>query len=109
MNVPHDLAKQLWDHALTVIGLLVDSNHPLITMPETSRVDLLQALDDFVMFGLRTTRRYCSLRDCQALAGHVSWALNADPRLRPGFASLYSKMGGPYHPTTSIHINAAII
>ena len=52
--VPHDLAKQLWDYALTVTGLLqvVDGNQVLIRMPEASHLELLRALEDFIAFGM---------------------------------------------------------
>ena len=109
--MPHDRIKQLWDFALPVTGFTVDGNRLLITMPDSSRLELLQAIDNFVTFKSNTppSRRCRTLRECQALAGHVNWALNVFPRLRPGLASLYSKMGGPYRPSTSVHINAAII
>ena len=111
LGVPHDVVKQLWAYTLPVTGLLVDGNRLLITMPEQSRLDLLQALDDFVSFRprLAPSRRCRTLRECQALAGHVNWGLNVFPRLRPGLASLYSKMGGPYRPSTMVHLNSAII
>ena len=31
------------------------------------------------------------------------------PRLRPGLASLYEKMGGPYLPHKLVHINSSIL
>ena len=109
LDVPHDLAKQLWDYTLTVTGLLIDGNALVITMPDSSRTELLHALEDFITFSSRTSRRCRTLRECQALAGHVNWALNVYPRLRPGLASLYGKMGGPYRPQASIHINTAVV
>ena len=53
LSIPHDLIKQLWAAALTVTGFLVDGNRLLITMPESSCLELLQALEDFTTFGLR--------------------------------------------------------
>ena len=111
LRVPHDLVKQLWGRSLPVTGLEVDRNRLLITMPESSRHELLAALDTFITFCAHAppSRRCRTLRECQALAGHVIWGLNVFPRLRPGLASLYSKMDGPYHPSKTVHLNTSIV
>ena len=72
LDVPHESPKQLWDYALMVTGLLVDGNRLLITMPESSHKELLQALEDFVNSGSCASHCSCSLCECQALAGHVN-------------------------------------
>ena len=110
LQVPYDRPKQLWDYSLSVIGFLVDADRLVLSMPEDSRQALLTAIHDFCRFGtsVPASRRCRSLRQCQALAGHINWALNVYPLLRPGLAALYQKMGGPYYPYKTVHINHAI-
>ena len=94
--------KQLYGKSLPIIGLEVNGNALQITMPEAAKLELVNSLDAFCQSSHRT------LCQCQALAGYVNWVLNVFPRLRPGLASLYAKMGGDYHPNRSITLNAQI-
>ena len=109
LRVPHDPPKQTCGVSQRIIGMQVDCSQLSITMPLDSRRLLIQMIDDFCTPRPRGRRIIRSLRRCQALAGHVNWALNAYPRLRPGLASLYAKMGGPYAPDRKVHINGDIL
>lgn len=78
-------------------------------MSTDSRTALLEALDHFCTFHAAVTCPTCQLCQCLALTGHLNWAFNVYPHLRPGLASLYAKMGGPYVPYKAIHINTLIL
>ena len=102
VDVPHDRIKQLYGLSLPVIGLEVHGNELRITMPPLAKQELVDAIDLFCSSSSRT------LRQCQALAGYVNWALNVYPKLRPGLALLYAKIGGEFHPHRSISLNAQV-
>ena len=109
LRVPHDPPKQTCGTSQKIIGMQVDCTHLSITMPQDSQRLLIQTIDDFCTPCPRAKPITRSLRHCQALTGHVNWALNMYPCLRPGLASLYSKMGGPYSPDRKVHINSDIL
>ena len=50
-------------------------------MPEDAKQLLVQSIDNFCTLRLHTKRISRSLCCCQALAGHVNWALNIFPHL----------------------------
>ena len=47
----------------------------------------------------------CSLRDFQRLAGHINWALNIYPKMRPALSAIYAKISGKSQTFASIRIN----
>ena len=98
IDFPHDCIKQLYGKSLPVIGLEVNGNELQITMPATSKFDLVNTLDSFCQSAHQT------LCQCQAIAGYVSWVLKVFPKLCLGLASLYSKT----NPNRSVTINAQI-
>lgn len=108
LNVPHDVPKQTHGVTQPIIGMEVDASALSITMPSAAKEALVSAIDAFCTSRSQSKRLTHPLRKCQALAGHINWALNVYPRLRPGLASLYEKMGGPYVPHRTVHINADI-
>ena len=108
LDVPHDPPKQTHGVTQPIIGMQVDATTLSITMPPAAKAALVDAIDAFCTSRSRSKRLNHPLRKCQAIAGHVNWALNVFPRLRPGLASLYGKMGGPYVPHRTVHVNADI-
>ena len=58
-------------------------------MSEESRLQLITAVRDFTLHGMR-----CPLRDFQRIAGHLNWALNVYPFLHPGLCAVYAKTAG---------------
>ena len=97
INVPHRRPKQTWSEAEPVIGLEVNGNLLMITMPPEAKTALLTALDDFTRTRSRAARNTQTLRRCQAIAGHVNWALNVFPLLKPGLCRLYDKLSTSDH------------
>ena len=108
LDIPHDQPKQTNGVSQAIIGMQVDAGALSITMPPESKHALVEAIDAFCTTRARAKHLTRPLRKCQALAGHVNWALNVYPRLRPGLASLYEKMQGPYVPHRSVYVNATI-
>ena len=51
--------------------------------------DLTQLITNFPIAGRKRT-----LREFQCIAGHVNWAFNVFPLLKPGLSAVYSKTGG---------------
>jgi hypothetical protein len=100
LGIPHEERKQVFGSPLTIIGFDVDPNRMTITMPQQSRDDLVKALRDFAVPGLRH-----ALRDFQRLAGWINWSLNAYPLLRPGLSTLYDKIAGKCHPHQLIWVS----
>ncbi|KIY43016.1 hypothetical protein FISHEDRAFT_78924 [Fistulina hepatica ATCC 64428] len=103
LRIPHERRKQEWGSALVIIGLLVDTELMSITMPDQSRLDLINALRAFAIPGNRRP-----LVEFQRLAGWVNWALNVYPLLRPGLNTLYAKMRNKKHPLQAVWISKAL-
>lgn len=81
----------------------MDPNQMVVTMSQDSKFQLIDALWDFGQHGTR-----CSLRDFQRIAGHLNWALNVFPLLRPGLCSLYTKTAGKLHQRALIWVNCDV-
>ncbi|KAG2754245.1 DNA/RNA polymerase [Suillus brevipes Sb2] len=100
IGLPHEERKQIFGPELPVIGFDVDPNIMRVRMSDESRLILIQSLVDFAQRG---TRR--SLRDFQRLAGHLNWALNVYPFLRPGLSALYAKTAGKQESWAVLWVN----
>ncbi len=103
LGVPHEEEKQLHGHILTIIGFDVDPNAMTITMPISSRLELIHAIRNFALVG---THR--PLRDLDSLAGWCNWSFNVYPLLRPGLSTLYAKKQGKSHPFQLVWISKAL-
>jgi len=102
IGLPHDNAKQISGPIIPCIGFDVDPNAMTVTMIPSKRESLIDACELFVSSGRR------SLRDFQRLAGHINWALNVYPRMRPALSALYSKTTGKNKSFANIRINNGI-
>ncbi|KAF5343376.1 hypothetical protein D9758_015628 [Tetrapyrgos nigripes] len=89
LGIPHEEPKQEWGSSLVIIGFSFDPNAMTITLPPSSRLELITALRQFAQPG---TRR--PLRDFERLAGWSQWSFNVAPLLRPGLSHMYDKMAG---------------
>ena len=103
LGIPHEQEKQLFGSELRIIGFLVNSDTMTITMPRTSLLDLVDAIEKFAHSGV-----WKPLRDFQKLGGWINWALNVFPLLRPGLSVLYDKMSGKIHAEQLIWISVAL-
>lgn len=100
LGVPHEERKQVFGRELPVIGFSVDPNLMRVRMSDESRIQLISLLREF---GQHATRR--SLRDFQHIAGHLNWALNVYPLLRPTLCGLYAKTAGKLFGRALIWVN----
>ena len=100
IGLPHEERKQVFGPELPIIGFDVDPNLMRVRMSEESKLQLVTALRDFAQHG---TRR--SLRDFQHIAGHLNWALNVYPLLRPGLCAVYAKTTGKLFQRALIWVN----
>ncbi|KAG1723393.1 hypothetical protein EDB19DRAFT_1916120 [Suillus lakei] len=103
IGLPHEERKQIFGPELPVIGFDVDPNLMRVRMSDESRLTLIQSILDFAQRG---TRR--SLRDFQRLAGHLNWALNIYPLLRPGLSASYAKTAGKQESWAVLWVNQDI-
>jgi len=99
IGLPHEDKKQISGPVIPCIGFDVDPNGMTVTMIPAKRESLIEACELFVTSGRR------SLRDFQRLAGHINWALNVFPRMRPALSALYAKTTGKSRTFASIRIN----
>lgn len=111
LGIPHKLKKQVSGSPLTVIGIEVDPNELTFSLPETSRIRLVQELR---FWGARPAPGKgvsFKLREWQSLTGWVNWALNVYPLIRPCLSWVYEKMrrddpdAPPLKPTSNIWVN----
>lgn len=104
VGLPHEERKQIFGSELPIIGFLVDPNAMRACMSLESRLNLVSAIKDFAQHGSRRP-----LRDFQRIAGHLNWALNVYPLLRPGLSSLYAKTAGKLEHRAPIWINRDVV
>ena len=104
LGILHDRSKQEFGPTLHIIGLEVDPNAMTVTMDSNSRDDLIQLIRTFAIAGKKRT-----LKEFQCIAGHVNWALNVFPLLKPGLSAIYSKIAGKERDLATIQVNAAVI
>ena len=104
IELPHEEKKQIYGLELPIIGFDVDPNLMRVKMNDDSRLLLIHAILDFAQRGSRR-----ALRDFQRLAGHLNWALNVYPLLRPGLSALYAKTAGKLEAHAQLWINRDVV
>ena len=104
LGVPHDQAKQEFGSVLRIIGLEVDPNAMTVTMDIDARNELVQLISNFAITGKKRT-----LKEFQRIAGHVNWAFNVFPLLKPGLSAIYSKMAGKNRDLGTIRVNTLLV
>ncbi|KIJ66316.1 hypothetical protein HYDPIDRAFT_54410, partial [Hydnomerulius pinastri MD-312] len=100
IKLPHEERKQVFGTELPIIGFHVEPNLMRVQMSDESRLQLISTLRDFAQHGTRRT-----LRDFQHIAGHLNWALNVYPMLRPGLCAIYSKTAGKLYSKALMWVN----
>ena len=101
--------KQVFGSQLTIIGINVDADRMLLTLPHENRKDLLAHLKEFIRTPEKNGVKY-SLKAFQCLAGWFNWALNVYALLWPALSNVYAKMAHakPDKPLTKLYVNNAI-
>jgi hypothetical protein len=104
LGVPHAERKQVSGARLRVIGFDVDPNAMRVCMCLDKRAKLVAVCQAFAVPGVRFP-----LREFWAIQGHVNWALNVYPLLRPALSALYDKTAGKSQPRALVRVNSGII
>jgi hypothetical protein len=106
LRIPHERRKQEFGTQLKIIGYYIDAQTLQISMEQSSRDDLLNAIHSFC-HNAHPRRR--TLREFQRLEGWINWGLNIQPRLRPGLVTMYEKIVGKTHPFRLLWVSRRII
>ncbi|KAH9900654.1 uncharacterized protein BXZ73DRAFT_17406, partial [Epithele typhae] len=106
LGIPYERRKQLWGPCLPYIGFSVDIDRFSFTLPEDCKANLIATIQKFITCTPGHRRR--SIHEFQALAGHINWALNVFPLLRPCLAHIYHKLSNKSDPHTKAYINSGI-
>ena len=84
IGLPHDDLKQISGSVIPCICFDVNPNLMTVTINPEMCSSLIEACDVFLTSGKRR-----SLWDFQCLCGHINWALNVYPHMRPVLSTLY--------------------
>ena len=103
LGIPHSEKKQVSGPILHIIGFNIDPNRMTVSMSPDKQAKLITACWPFTLPGVRFT-----LREFWALEGHVNWALNVFPLLRPALSSMYEKTSGKSLPHATLRTNTQI-
>ena len=76
IGLPHEERKQVFGNELPIIGFEVNPNLMMVCMSDKSKIQLITAVQDFTLHGMRPP-----LRDFQCIASHLNWALSVYPYL----------------------------
>ncbi len=102
LGVPHSRIKQVSGRILAIINFDIDVNKMTVTLPPTSKEDLLSNLKVFIA----STQR--PLTDFHQILGWSNWSFNIFPLIKLGLCNLYKKMAGKENGFALMHINEAI-
>jgi hypothetical protein len=106
IGLSYDKQKQVFGEVLEIVGLYVNFCHMSITMPATSKTQLVSAIWCFI----DTSSAWClSLVEWQQLPGWINWALNIFPLLQPALQLSYTKISRKSHMHVTIYLNHSII
>ena len=103
LGIPHEKEKQEFSSVLRIIGFQVDPNAITITMDHDSHEELLTLIRNFAV-----ARKKRTLKKFQHIAGHVNWALNMFPLLRPGLSAVNAKTADKEHNLATIRVNTSV-
>lgn len=109
IGLPHSNDKQQSGAVLTILGLDVDPNCMTVTMPNESRLELIDKLEDFVSSRGAQDDRKRPLVEWQRVLGYANWALNAYPLLRPALSSSYDKIRGKSGAHWPVILNTQVV
>jgi len=105
LNIPFKEKKQIFGSTLTIIGIEVDPNAMTMTLPTSTRLDLLKRIEDFCAIPPHSRGAKHTLREWQQLAGWINWSFNVFPLLCPCLNTLYTKITGKDAPNIDIWVN----
>lgn len=104
LRIPHKREKQVWGSQLPIIGFEVDPNAMTMSMPPSSKEELVVFVRDFI----DTPNRRRSLHEFQRLVGWVNWSFNVFPLMKPCLSNVYEKMKGKQKQNALIYLNEPV-
>ena len=109
LGILHKERKQVFGPKLTIIGIDIDADKLVLSLPSKNRKELLDHLKEFARTPEKKGVKY-SLKDFQRLTGWFNWVLNIYPLLRPALSNMYAKMANakPDKPLTKLYVNNCI-
>ena len=109
LGIPHKEKKQVFGPNLTIIGIDIDADNLVLSLPLENWKELLDYLKTFSRSPEKSGIKY-SLKDFQHLSGWFNWALNVYPLLKPALSNVYAKMthAKPDKPLTKLYVNNLI-
>lgn len=108
LGIPHKPHKQIFGCPLPIIGIKVDANRMTLTLPEASKLCLVNELRFWVQKLPKLSSGSFKLKHWEHLAGWFNWALNVYPLLCLALNNIYAKMGGKQNRDQRVYINNAI-
>jgi hypothetical protein len=108
LGIPHKSHKQDSGAPLTIIGIQVDPNQMMLTLPQAAKDRLVKELIFWSSKPPKSSSGSFKLKHWEHLTGWFNWALNAYPLLRPALNNIYTKMTGKKKKDQCLHINNAI-
>jgi hypothetical protein len=87
LGIPHKPSKQVHGLSILVIGIEVNPNLLMYTLPHEAREHLIVELREWIKPKIRHT-----VRRWQQLGSWFNWALNIYPLLRPALNNVYAKL-----------------
>jgi hypothetical protein len=103
IGIPHKERKQVWGDSLTIIGIHVDANTLIFTLPDESKQRLVKELEDW-----SRKKKKERVRKWFALGGWINWGLNVFPLIRPALNNFYPKLKGRRDSNSQLWINNSI-
>ena len=108
LGIPHKPHKQIFGNPLTIIGIDVDANKMTLTLPQESRLRLVDELHFWIAKPPKSSSGSFKLKHWQRMTGWFNWALNVFPLLRPALNNVYVKMSGKDKRDQRVYINNAV-
>jgi hypothetical protein len=108
LGIPHKPHKQVFGCPLTIICIEADCNRMTLTLPEPSKLRLIEELRFWASKPSKTSSGSFKLKHWERLAGWFNWALNVYPLLRPALNNVYSKIAGKNNRDQRVYVNNAI-
>ena len=105
LSIPHKMHKQLFREKLTIIGIKVNANSLMLTLPKKSLEELLGELDKFTTWSKTKQGTSWTLRCWQKMAGWLNWSFNVFPHLRLALNTFYPKIAGKEQALMKIWVN----
>lgn len=103
IGIPHKLKKQTYGAPLIVIGINVDPNTMTLSLPDDSKIRMINELTWWSENGKKE-----KIKRWYRMGGWINWGLNVYPTLRPALNNFYPKLKGRRDSSAQIWVNNSI-